>query len=673
MSEQSENLSFFKKLRAKKPKNQINKDKILEKGILDLKSNDLRILGIKPEIFNKLDLNQKKEFLKQQALDNIILLKGRKEQKRPDQSKVYKTSFRQILSYLWIPYKWIFIATILLSILQSLLFLSIPLGIQIWINDLVNTNNIDFVIRDFLAILVILVFMAIIMFIRIYANSWIGNNIIKNIRDDLFKKIQDASFRFFDLNKTGDLIARSTSDINLLKVLLSSQIAMFIRQTLMVVLAIIIMFTINPIVAIFANLPLPIIFIVMIYYRRKIFPIFSESRQTYGDLTSVVQENIMGIRVIRAFAQEHHEIEKFEKLNQLYFGQNQKLALYHSSFEPMVRTFANISIIIVLVVGTGLVGIQLLKMGDFFALIMLSSFSIEPLFFLSRFLTDMSQVGATCDRIADLLNNKLEDYDYSLPKLPNFPKITGEIDFDHVFVSYENNKHYELKDISFKITPGEQIAILGATGSGKSTLIRLISRFYPISKGNIRIDGKDINKYNLQSIRCQIGVVPQETFLLGRSVLDNLRLGRQDASTDEVVKACRLANIHDFIESLPKKYNNLIGERGVTLSGGQKQRLAIARALIIKPRILILDDSTSNVDVDTEFKIQQAFSSMFEGTTTFIITQRLSTVRHVDRIIVLSHGEIAEIGTHEELLKHKGIYWQLYSTLKVEERSHGLF
>jgi ABC-type multidrug transport system fused ATPase/permease subunit len=285
----------------------------------------------------------------------------------------------------------------------------------------------------------------------------------------------------------------------------------------------------------------------------------------------------------------------------------------------------------------------------------------------------MSQVGATCDRIVDLLNNKLKDQDSDLPDLPNFPEIIGEIDFDHVYVSYENNNHYELKDISFKITPGEQIAILGATGSGKTTLIRLISRFYPISKGKIHIDGNDIYKYNLQSLRRQIGVVPQETFLLGRSILDNLRLGRQDASIDEVVKACRLANIHDFIETLPKKYNNLIGERGVTLSGGQKQRLAIARALIIKPKILIFDDSTSNVDVDTEFKIQQAFSSMFEGTTTFIITQRLSTVRHVDRIIVLSHGKIAEIGSHEELLKHKGIYWQLYSTLKVEERSHGLF
>jgi ABC-type multidrug transport system fused ATPase/permease subunit len=317
--------------------------------------------------------------------------------------------------------------------------------------------------------------------------------------------------------------------------------------------------------------------------------------------------------------------------------------------------------------------------GDFFAMIMLMNFSIEPLFFISRFLADMAKVGATCDRVMDVLLNKNLESDTSCvvkkeieieEKLPDLPKIQGKIVFDHVYFSYNNNDHYELKDITFETKPGEKIAILGATGSGKSTLIRIIPRFYEISKGAIMIDGINTRSVNLYSLRKQIGMVPQETFLFGRSILENLKLGNPDASMEEIIYATKLAKIHDFIDSLPEKYETIVGERGVTLSGGQKQRISIARALIIKPQILILDDATSSVDVDTEFEIQQSYQQMFENSTTFIITQRLSTVRHADRIIVLNHGEIAEIGTHNELLKKQdGIYYKLYNTLKVEERS----
>jgi ABC-type multidrug transport system fused ATPase/permease subunit len=648
------------------------KDKKLKKNSYKLRVNsltttDLKILGINPDFFNGLSYDDKVEFLYKQALDEIIILKGRKERKQAEIGKNYKTSFRQILSYLLVPYKWMFTLTLILSIIQSLLFLSLPILFEKAVRDLIENRDILMIIYDFLITLGILALLALTMYWRIYINNWMGNNIIKSLRDDLFKNIQDASFRFLDKNQTGDLISRTTSDINLLKVLLSSQIAMFFRQSFTVVFAIVIMFVINPYVALFANIPIPILFIIMIYYRRKIFPIFATSRATYGELTSVVQENVMGMRVIRAFAQEAREIKKFEEKNSTYFDQNQKLVSYQASFDPMVRVLANVCITLILVFGTVLTDIESISISELFALIMLSSFSIEPLFFLSRFLTDMSKIGATCDRIVMILNNDLREGD---EHLPDFPKIRGEVEFDGVFVSYEGNEHYELNNISFKTVPGEQIAILGSTGSGKSTLIRVISRFYPTSKGTIRIDGKNIKNYNKKSLRRQIGVVPQETLLLGRTIYENLTLGRPEATFEEVERACTLAKIDGFIETLPKKYNTMVGERGVTLSGGQKQRIAIARALIIKPKILLLDDSTSNVDVDTEFEIQRAFSDMFKGTSTFIITQRLSTVRHVDRIIVLNHGKIAEIGTHEELLLKNGIYHQLYHTLKVDERSN---
>ncbi|MHA1728876.1 MAG: ABC transporter ATP-binding protein [Promethearchaeota archaeon] len=636
----------------------------------EISSLNLKILGINEEKYRNLSYQDRKNFLKLLALDETIFVKNIKKRKKFPSNNKYNTSFRQVLSYLWDPYKNLFIITLILSLVQSLLFLSLPLGLQKGINDLISikdtTKDLLIVVVDFIMIMGLLCILAAVMYVRVYLNNWIGNRIIKNLRDDLFKKIQESSFRFLDLNQSGDLISRSTSDINLLKTLLSSQLAMFFRQTFTVFMAIGAMFYINIPVASFVCIPIPVIFIVMIYYRKKIQPIFIESRKTYGALTSRVQENIMGMRVVRAFSQEQREIQNFGKLNDQYFEQNQKLIFYRASFEPFVRVIANFCIIIILSLGTGLIG-EILNVGDLFALLLLVNFSIDPLFFLSQFIADMPKVGATCDRIVSLLNNTMQDPEENLPDLP---PINGEIEFNHVNMSYEHNTHYELKDISFKTKPGEHIAILGATGSGKSTLMRLIPRFYPISEGSIRIDGNDIYKYNIRSLRAQIGVVPQETFLFGRSIYENLTLGKQGASMSEVIKATKLANIHEFIESLPNKYKNLIGERGITLSGGQRQRMAIARALITKPRILILDDATSAVDVDTEYEIQKSFSSMFVNCTTFIITQRLSTVRNADRIIVLSHGKISEQGSHQELIKKTdGIYNLLYKTLKIDERA----
>jgi ABC-type multidrug transport system fused ATPase/permease subunit len=652
----------------------------------DISSLDLKTLGINEKKFAQLSAKEQKEFLRLHALEESSIIKARKRRKQPDLSIKRKTSFRYILAYLWVPYKGPFVVSLILSVIQSLLFVGLPVMVQISVNDLVRYQDLSLVMRDFGFILLLLGSLSIILYIKIYINAWIGVNIIKDLRDDMFRQIQIANSVFLDVNQTGDLLARNTSDINLLKTLLSSQLAMFIRQVLTFILAVGAMFYVNFRVALMALWTIPIIFVIMYFYRQKMRPIFLKSREIYGDLTSQVQENISGMRVVRAFAQEQKEIEKFKKWNDAYFNEYQRLIRFDSSFEPLVRLFANISMILIIVAGTQIALTDPLAfgIGDFFAMIILINFSIEPLFFISRFLADMAKVSATCDRVVEILLNDKKEADESCivksnleeaakkpaAEFPDLPPIKGIIKFDHVYCSYGANDHYELKDITFETKPGEKLAILGATGSGKSTLIRLIPRFYEIAKGGIYIDGVDIRTVNLKSLRKQIGIVPQETFLFGRSILDNIRLGRPDAPMEEIIYATKLAHIFDFIDSLPEKFETLVGERGVTLSGGQKQRIAMARALIIKPPILIFDDATSSVDVDTEFEIQQSFKEMFANSTTFIITQRLSTVRNADRIVVLNHGQIAEIGTHKDLLANpNGIYYKLYNTLKVEERA----
>jgi ABC-type multidrug transport system fused ATPase/permease subunit len=582
----------------------------------------------------------------------------------------YKSSLQLILSYLW-EYKYHFIFIVILGIIQSVLFLSLPLFLGPTLDILVNPANlIEQVFPLFLLMIIIQVIVGIVFGIRIWANRWVGANIIYKLRNDLFSTIQVMSFSWLDDHKTGDLLSRTTSDVNLLKEFLGNNLQLFVRQAFTFSLSFLILFLINIELAFYVVFISPALFFVLFKFRQKMRPVFKKSRETYADLTHNIQENVQGIKVVKSFGRENYEIEGFTKINDEYYEDSMKIIKLQATFDPIIYLIDNIAFLIVILVGGTLVLGGRMTFGDIFSFILIMNFSVEPLYFISRFLANMPQISETCERIVHILTSEITVKESANAK--RMPLIKGEVEFHNVSFNYDSDGKQEvLKDINFKTKPGETIAILGATGSGKSTLIKLIPRFYDVSEGEILIDGINIKDVSFKSLRKQIGYVSQDRILFSRSVKENIAFGKREIKEKAIKNAAKIAHIDDFIENeLPKKYETQVGERGMTLSGGQKQRIAIARALAVKPRILLLDDCFSSVDVDTEYEIQRLLKDVIEDTTTFLITQRLSTVRHADRIMVMENGQISQLGSHQELMKQNdGIYKKLYLTLKVEERA----
>ena len=582
----------------------------------------------------------------------------------------YKSSLRQILSYLF-EYKKTFITVLMFGIVQSILFLTVPLFLGPAMDILTDPlRAISDAAPIFISMILIQLFVGILFGIRIYTNRWIGANVIYNLRNDLFATIQMMNFKWLDENKTGELLARTTSDVNNLKEFLGNNLQFFVRQTATFLFSFVVLFIINAELAIYVVIISPALFIVLIIFRRKMRPIFKKSRETYANLVKLVQEDVGGIHVIKAFSTEHHEQKNFSLKNDKYFDDSIAIIKLQATFDPIIYLIDNIAFLIVLLYGGLIVIAGNMTFGDMFAFIMVLNFSVEPLYFIARFVGNMPQISETSERVAYILNSKVTVSEKK--NASELPPIKGEVEFKNVCFSFDDtNNHHVLDNINFKVNPGENIAILGATGSGKSALVQLIPRFYDVSEGEILIDGFNIRDVSFKSLRKQIGFVSQERLLFSRSLKDNIAFGNRNISIEDVTKAAKASDIHQFIEEdLPEKYETKVSERGKTVSGGQKQRIAIARALAIKPKILILDDATSSVDVDTEYAIQQNFKEVFEDCTTFLITQRLSSVRNADRIIVLDRGKIGQIGTHQELMNQDdGIYKKLYLTLKIEERA----
>ena len=485
-----------------------------------------------------------------------------------------------------------------------------------------------------------------------------------DLRNDLFRHLEGLSYSFYQRTRTGDIMARATNDLNAVRMLLGPAIMYSANTIVFTAGALAFMLSISPKLTIYAFLPLPVVSIVVQYFGRRIHERFERIQAMFSDISARAQENFSGVRVVRAYVQEEPEIAGFESSNREYISRSLKLVRLMGMLWPTLETMLGLAIVLVLWLGGREVLGGRITVGDFVAF---NTYMVQltwPVIALGWVINIFQRGTASLGRIHQLMEERPEITD-SPSVVARKYSLNGDISFRNLSFRYERTPVLEHVDLD--IPSGSSLAIVGPTGSGKTTLVSLIPRIYDAPAGTILIDGKPIREYPLTELRRNIGFVPQETFLFSDTIRENIAFGVEHATDEDVSWAATAANIAGDIEAFPEKYKTLVGERGITLSGGQKQRVAIARALIRSPRILILDDALSSVDTQTEDKILNHLREVMKGRTTIFISHRVSTVRNADRIAVLHGGRVVEIGTHDELLARNGYYTDLYNKQLLEE------
>jgi ATP-binding cassette subfamily B protein len=492
-----------------------------------------------------------------------------------------------------------------------------------------------------------------------------------DLRKDLFAKVQSLSFRHLDRFKTGSLVTRLTNDVVQMQNLVQMTLRILVRSPFLAIGSCIMALMISPKLAIILAVAIPALFIAQFFLIRMSFPLFSRVQNKLDGVNTVLQENLSGIRVVKAFVRAKFENSRFGKANEEFTQIAMKAARVIAFNMPVMMLIMNTSVVAVLWFGSGLHWNGSLPVGDLVAFINYVVQLLNALLMVGMMMVSVSRAKASGDRIREVLETDTDIRD-TKDALDGVIR-QGRIEFDRVSFGYDAARGtYELSNISFTAEPGQTVAILGSTGSGKSTLVNLIPRLYDIAEGSIRIDGVDIRQIKLEHLRKSISIVMQEAILFSGPIRDNIRFSRPDASQEEVEEAARAAQAHEFIARMPNGYDTVVGQRGVNLSGGQKQRVSIARALLAKPKILILDDSTSAVDLGTESRIQKALKTLMRDATTIVIAQRISSVMEADQIIVMEDGKISAIGKHDELMERSDVYRDIYeSQLGKEELRHG--
>jgi ATP-binding cassette subfamily B protein len=549
-------------------------------------------------------------------------------------------------------------------VMKDVLAASLPLVLKYGVDSLTRGFQMRIVLELAGAIAILAAIKGLFQYWMRVILIGISRDIEYDIRNDLFSRLVGLSQDFYSRYRTGDIMARSTNDLNAVRMMMGPGVMYISETVLMLILSIGVMIQTNARLTLMAFIPAPFVSLAVIFFGRRIHVRFEHIQRIFSDISSKVQENLSGVRVIRAYAQEQAEIDQFEVLNRGYVRENIGLAKIQGMFQPLLQALIGMTFLIVLWAG----GRQLLdgriSIGSFVMFNVYMGMLVWPLIAFGWVINLMQRGTASLNRINELLRERPTIY-MPAGNVPAVGDYEAQICFDNVHVTFGGRP--ALNGISLNIVAGETVAIVGHTGSGKTTLVNLIPRLFDPTSGSVTFGGVDVTRFDPEDLRRQIGFVPQETFLFSATLAENIAWGAPAATRDEIRRAAEIAGLASDIDTFPNGLETVIGERGLTLSGGQKQRAAIARAILRNPRVLILDDALSSVDTVTEEKILNGLSSVMRDRTTILISHRVSTVQNADRIVVLSHGSIVETGTHQELQRLGGYYAELYQKQLLEE------
>lgn len=572
------------------------------------------------------------------------------------------TLYLRILSYIK-PYMHRLIFAMFCTIMAAAGNLYIPWIIKDMIDEVLADKNGTMLNWIAASIIAIFVVRGLFWYGQNYLMSYVGQSVIIDIRAAVFKKLQRLSVSFYDKNKTGTIMSYVTNDVNALQSAMVENTIEMITEGFILIGSVVAMIYLDWRLTLFTVCTFPVVLWFMEFFGKKIRKTGGRIQECTADITSVLQESVASARVIKSFVREDYEVDRFDVENRANFRANMKNAQLMAALTPVVELVAAIGVTMIIWYGGNNVINGTITAGSLVAFLTYAVNISNPIKRLTRVIGNIQKALAAAQRVFMIIDMPEEIAESRDAK--QLPEVSGKVEFQNVSFAYDD-KGNVITDLSFSVKPGEVIAIVGPSGAGKSTIANLLPRFYDVNKGDIKIDGHSVREVTLDSLREQVGIVPQETMLFNGSVYNNILYGRLDATKEEIEAAAKAANAHDFIMQLTDGYETKLGDRGVNLSGGQRQRIAIARAILKNPRILILDEATSALDTESERVVQEALDRLMVGRTSFVIAHRLSTVKNADKILVLEKGNLVESGTHDELLALDGLYAHLY---KIQYRN----